>query len=52
MINNLSACRPRDTVLEAVGPPNKIVKGEFAVIIGDKWITKELLIIIPGKVNK
>jgi hypothetical protein len=23
-----------DTVLEAVGPPNKIVKGEFTVIIG------------------
>jgi uncharacterized Zn-binding protein involved in type VI secretion len=34
MINNLPACRMGDTVLEAVGPPNKIVKGEFKVIIG------------------
>ncbi|MCP5118070.1 MAG: hypothetical protein GY953_45225 [bacterium] len=34
MINNLPACRLGDTVLEAVGPPNKIVKGEFTVIIG------------------
>lgn len=34
MINNLPACRLGDTILEAVGPPNKIVKGEMAVIIG------------------
>ena len=34
MINGLPACRLGDTVLEAVGPPNKIVKGEFTVIIG------------------
>ena len=34
LINNLSACRMGDTVLEAVGPPNKIVKGEMTVIIG------------------
>ena len=34
MINNLPACRLGDTVLEAVGPPNKIVKGETTVIIG------------------
>lgn len=34
MINNLPACRLGDTVLEALGPPNKIVKGEFTVIIG------------------
>ena len=33
-INNLPACRLGDTVLEAVGPPNKIVKGEMTVIIG------------------
>ena len=33
-INNLPACRLGDTVLEALGPPNKIVKGEFTVIIG------------------
>jgi uncharacterized Zn-binding protein involved in type VI secretion len=34
MINNLPACRLGDTVLEALGPPNKIIKGEFTVIIG------------------
>ncbi len=34
MINNLPACRLGDTVLEAIGPPNKIVQGEFTVIIG------------------
>jgi len=34
MINLLPACRLGDTVLEAVGPPNKIVKGEVTVIIG------------------
>lgn len=35
MINGLPACRMGDTVLEAVGPPNKIVTGEFSVLIGD-----------------
>jgi uncharacterized Zn-binding protein involved in type VI secretion len=34
MIDNLPACRMGDTVLEAIGPPNKIVKGEATVIIG------------------
>ncbi len=34
MINNLPACRLGDTILEAIGPPNKIVKGEMTVIIG------------------
>ncbi len=34
LINNLSACRMGDTVIEAIGPPNKIVKGQMNVIIG------------------
>ena len=34
LINNLQACRLGDTILEAVGPPNKIAKGEPTVIIG------------------
>ncbi|MFZ1641388.1 MAG: PAAR domain-containing protein [Candidatus Contendobacter sp.] len=34
LINNLPACRMGDTILEAVGPPNKIVKGEMTVLIG------------------
>jgi uncharacterized Zn-binding protein involved in type VI secretion len=34
LINNLPACRLGDTILEPVGPPNKIVKGEMTVIIG------------------
>lgn len=34
LINNLPACRLGDTVLEAVGPPNKIVMGCMTVIVG------------------
>lgn len=34
MINNLGAARMGDTILEAIGPPNKIVKGEMKVLIG------------------
>lgn len=33
-INFLPACRLGDTILEALGPPNKITKGETTVIIG------------------
>ena len=36
MINNLPACRMGDTILEPIGPPNKIVKGCPTVIIGNK----------------
>jgi hypothetical protein len=36
LINMLPACRLGDTVLEAVGPPNKITSGEFTVIIGQQ----------------
>lgn len=34
LINGLQASRMGDTLLEAVGPPNKIVKGEMTVFIG------------------
>ena len=34
LINNLPACRMGDTILEAVGPPNKIAMGCPTVIIG------------------
>ena len=34
LINNLPACRMGDTILEALGPPNTIAKGETTVIIG------------------
>ena len=34
MIGNLPAARMGDTILEAVGPPNTITKGEPTVIIG------------------
>lgn len=34
MINGLQACRMGDTILEAVGPPNKITNGETTVMIG------------------
>lgn len=34
LINNLAACRQGDTVLEAIGPPNKIAMGCQTVIIG------------------
>lgn len=33
-VNFLPACRLGDTILEAVGPPNMITKGEPTVIIG------------------
>lgn len=36
LINNLPACRQGDTILEAVGPPNKIAMGLPTVIIGDQ----------------
>lgn len=35
MIGNMPAARVGDTILEAVGPPNKIALGEFTVLIGD-----------------
>ncbi len=34
MINDLPACREGDTIVEPVGPPNKISMGETTVIIG------------------
>jgi uncharacterized Zn-binding protein involved in type VI secretion len=34
-INGLAACRQGDTVVEPVGPPDKILMGCFTVIIGD-----------------
>lgn len=34
LINNLPACRMGDTILEAVGPPNKITNGDVTVLIG------------------
>ena len=34
LINMLPACRMGDTIVEAVGPPNKIVKGQMNVLIG------------------
>jgi len=34
LINNLPASRMGDTIIEAIGPPNKIAKGEMTVIIG------------------
>jgi len=35
MIANMPAARQGDTITEAIGPPNKIAKGEPTVIIGD-----------------
>ena len=34
LINNMPACRMGDQILEAIGPPNVILKGEPTVIIG------------------
>jgi outer membrane receptor protein involved in Fe transport len=34
-INGLPAARAQDTILEALGPTNKIVRGMFNVFIGD-----------------
>jgi uncharacterized Zn-binding protein involved in type VI secretion len=35
LINTLPACRQGDTIIEAVGPPDKILLGCLTVIIGD-----------------
>lgn len=35
LINNLPACRQGDTIIEAIGPPNKVALGDLTVIIGD-----------------
>lgn len=34
LINNMPACRMGDTIIEPLGPPNKILKGEMTVVIG------------------
>jgi uncharacterized Zn-binding protein involved in type VI secretion len=34
LINFLPACRQGDTIIEAIGPPNKIAMGLPTVIIG------------------
>jgi uncharacterized Zn-binding protein involved in type VI secretion len=34
LINNLPACRQGDTIVEAVGPPNKVAMGLLTVLIG------------------
>ncbi len=34
MILNMPACRLGDTILEAIGPPNKITRGATTVIVG------------------
>ena len=34
LINNMPACRMGDTIIEPLGPPNKIMKGEMTVVIG------------------
>jgi len=33
-VNFLPQCRMGDTIMEAIGPPNSIVKGETTVIVG------------------
>jgi len=35
LINGLPACRQGDTIVEAVGPPNKVALGLLTVLIGD-----------------
>jgi uncharacterized Zn-binding protein involved in type VI secretion len=35
MIENCPACRLGDTIIEAIGPPNKIMMGCMTVMIGD-----------------
>lgn len=34
LVNNMPLCRMGDTILEPLGPPNKIMKGEMTVIVG------------------
>ena len=34
LTNNMPQCRMLDTIIEPLGPPNKIMKGEMTVIVG------------------
>jgi uncharacterized Zn-binding protein involved in type VI secretion len=34
LTNNMPQCRMMDTIIEPLGPPNKIMKGETTVIVG------------------
>lgn len=34
LTNNMPQCRMGDTIIEPLGPPNKIMKGEMTVIVG------------------
>lgn len=34
LVNNMPLCRMGDTIIEPLGPPNKIMKGEMTVIVG------------------
>ena len=34
LTNNMPQCRLGDTIIEPLGPPNKIIKGEMTVIVG------------------
>lgn len=34
LTNNMPQCRLADTIIEPLGPPNKIMKGEMKVIVG------------------
>ncbi|MGQ0540571.1 MAG: PAAR domain-containing protein [Blastocatellia bacterium] len=34
LTNNMPQCRMADTIIEPLGPPNKIIKGETTVIVG------------------
>jgi len=40
LINGLPACRVGDSILEALGPPNKIVMGHMKTFIGEGTATK------------
>ena len=34
LVDNMPQCRMGDTIIEPLGPPNKIMKGEMTVIVG------------------
>jgi uncharacterized Zn-binding protein involved in type VI secretion len=49
LINGLPACRLGDTILEALGPPNKITLGCVTVIIGDKGGTQAATLVTAAQ---
>ena len=52
LINNLAACRQGDTIVEPVGPPDKILLGLPTVLIGDLPGSSIVLMGTPAEIAR